>query len=145
MCLLSKADPQEGVALSKYLGSKLLALLDALFQARLSANIASSSNTNTRKSSPSWNLLLTKKAMHLIPRLKEDFDGLKEYSKDSNIVEDGIELIGKLSINSLGFAGHLLVKSNQELEALQKVSGGMTEVLRHTGAEPVADVTAPHQ
>lgn len=88
---------------------------------------------------------MTKRAMHLIPRLKENFEGLQDYSNDLKQIEDGIELIGKLSINSLGFAGHLLVKSSQELKALQKVHDGMTEVLRHTGAEPVAFVTAPHQ
>lgn len=125
-----------------YLGSKLMSLLDAQFQARRSQAASSDTNTNQR-ASPSWNLLITTRAMHLIPRQQEEFHGLLEKVKEEGVEhkEDGVDLVGSLSINSLGYAGHLLVKSEKELEYLQSHPGGVTEVLRQTGCPPVNDVT----
>jgi ATP adenylyltransferase len=88
---------------------------------------------------------MTSRAMHLIPRHQEEFDGLKRTAREPGKVVDGVEVIGRLSINSLGYAGHMLVKSIEELEALKEYPGGMTEILRHTGAKPVADITASAQ
>lgn len=140
--------------LSEYMGNKLLGLLDALFQARISASMAattsadasSSASTAGRKGPPSWNLLLTTRAMHLIPRRKEEFDGLKKDNASSGgeaATENKgeVEEVGSLSVNSLGYAGHMLVKSDRELEALQSYPGGVEAVLASTGVPPVADVT----
>ncbi|PWN88146.1 hypothetical protein FA10DRAFT_268365 [Acaromyces ingoldii] len=128
--------------LSDYLGNKLLGLLDALFQARISAAAAAAQAADApqpteRRGPPSWNLLLTTRAMHLVPRQKEEFDGLKEPKAG----HDDDEAVGSLSINSLGYAGHLLVKSDRELAALQAYPGGVEAVLASTGVPPVADVT----
>lgn len=150
--LISRAPTSNDEELNTYLGMKLMSLLDALFQARIAAAVndqgnasAASSSTPQTKQSPSWNLLMTTRAMHLIPRQREEFDGLQKNSGTSGISamvdEDGMELVGALSINSLGFAGHLLVKSDQELDALQRYPGGIVDVLRHTAIAPVADVT----
>ena len=132
--------------LSDYLGNKLLGLLDALFQARISAAAAAAAvqaadapPPTERRGPPSWNLLLTTRAMHLVPRQKEEFDGLKEQEAGDD--DDDVEAVGSLSINSLGYAGHLLVKSDRELAALQAYPGGVEAVLASTGVPPVADVT----
>jgi ATP adenylyltransferase len=142
VCLLGKAPVNDDADLSDYLGMKLLSLLDALFKARISAEMMDESQSKApkRHTSPSWNLLMTTRAMHLIPRQKEDFDGLKELIQ-ADEEESGVDSLGTLSINALGYAGHLLVKSRGELHALHEYSGGVTEVLRHTGIAPVEDVT----
>ncbi|MCO5599886.1 hypothetical protein L7F22_053993 [Adiantum nelumboides] len=132
--------------LQDYLGMKLLSLLDAQFQARLAAYDAQKdkgASTDDHRSAPSWNLLMTTRAMHLIPRKKEEFDGLRERvnQEGKEHKEDGVDLVGSLSVNSLGYAGHLLVKSLKELEYLQTHPGGVIDVLRQTGTPPVEDVT----
>jgi sulfate adenylyltransferase (ADP) / ATP adenylyltransferase len=132
--------------LQDYLGMKLLSLLDAQFQARLAAYDAQKdkgASTDDHRSAPSWNLLMTTRAMHLIPRKKEEFDGLRDRvnQEGKEHKEDGVDLVGSLSVNSLGYAGHLLVKSLKELEYLQTHPGGVIDVLRQTGTPPVEDVT----
>lgn len=132
--------------LQDYFGMKLLSLLDAQFQARLAAYDAQKdkgASSDNHRSSPSWNLLMTSRAMHLIPRRQEEFDGLRERVSEEGKEhkEDGVDLVGSLSINSLGYAGHLLVKSLKELEYLQTHPGGVIDILRKTGTPPVEDVT----
>lgn len=145
---LIRQPPSDDTAkLENYLGMKLLSLLDAQFQARLADYDAQKDNKNTfaeyHRPSPSWNLLMTNRAMHLIPRRQEEFDGLRERVKNEGKEhkEDGVDLVGPLSINSLGYAGHLLVKSLKELEYLQLHPGGVMDVLSQTGVPPVEDVT----
>jgi ATP adenylyltransferase len=55
--------------------------------------------------SPSFNVLLSLEHMHIIPRRQENHE--LKVTKD------------KMSINALGFAGMLLVKSDEELEAVK--------------------------
>lgn len=73
-------------------------LLDSMFTARAVAVEQGGTVSNGRGTS--WNLLLTKRAMHLIPRERE------EYPLD----EDGEphEEVGPLSLNALCFAGHFV-------------------------------------
>ncbi len=71
--------------------------------------------------SPSYNVILTLEHMHLIPRKLEDH----------MLSETG----DKLSVNALGFAGMLLVKSETELEAVKKE--GVGKILRAVGVESV--------
>jgi len=72
---------------------------------------------------PSYNVILTLEHLHLIPRRFENHV-LAETSD-------------KLSVNSLGFAGMLLVKSEQELKAVQNES--VTRILRSVALESVHD------
>ncbi|OBZ70999.1 5',5'''-P-1,P-4-tetraphosphate phosphorylase 2 [Grifola frondosa] len=72
--------------------------------------------------SPSYNVVLTLQHMHLIPR-RQETHVLQETGED-------------LSVNALGFAGLLLVKSERELEAVKKegvgkILRGMSEVVIH--------------
>lgn len=59
---------------------------------------------------PSYNLILTTEHLHVIPRSKEKhlLEGTGEYT----------------SVNALGFAGMLLVKSDEEGEAVKKEGVG---------------------
>lgn len=61
----------------------------------------------------SYNFLLTPEYMQIVPRTREKGE-----------LEEGM----KVSVNSLGFAGMLLVKTKEELEAVKKV--GVVEVLK---------------
>ncbi|KAL0578298.1 bifunctional AP-4-A phosphorylase/ADP sulfurylase [Marasmius crinis-equi] len=78
---------------------------------------------NYPKGKASYNVLLTLNHMHVIPRLQD------EYTLSSTG--------GTLNINSLGYAGMLLVKSEEELEAVKKE--GILKILRATGLENVHD------
>lgn len=73
---------------------------------------------------PSFNVVLTLEHMHLIPR-KKDNHTLSETGEP-------------LSVNALGFAGMLLVKSEQELEAVKLE--GVGKILRDVGLESVHDL-----
>lgn len=73
---------------------------------------------------PSFNVVLTLEHMHLIPR-KKDNHTLSETGEP-------------LSVNALGFAGMLLVKSEQELEAVK--SEGVGNILRDVGLESVHEL-----
>jgi ATP adenylyltransferase len=55
---------------------------------------------------PSYNVILTTEHMHVIPRKEEN----------ARLGDTG----DVLSVNSVGFAGYLLVKSEEELEAAKK-------------------------
>jgi len=74
--------------------------------------------------SPSYNVILTLEHMHLIPRRHEAYK-----------IEETQELI---SVNSLGFAGMLLAKSESELEAMKKE--GIGRILRGVGLESVHEL-----
>jgi len=73
---------------------------------------------------PSYNVILTLEHMYLIPR-KYETPVLRETGE-------------KLSVNSLGFAGMLLAKSDAELEAIKKE--GVGAILKSVGLESVHDV-----
>ena len=114
----------------RILGGLMLKLLDTMFQARSAAIVAEQEIRQTRGTS--WNLLLTKRAIHLIPRVMEDFP-----------LGQGIddEEVGDLSLNALCFAGHLVTKSNQEIEHIKKYPGGIRAILSQVGVKPVSDFT----
>jgi ATP adenylyltransferase len=73
---------------------------------------------------PSYNVILTLEHMHLIPRRWETY----------TLRESG----ATLSINSFGFAGMLMVKSESERQALEQEKIGT--VLRGVGVESVHDL-----
>jgi ATP adenylyltransferase len=73
--------------------------------------------------SPSYNVVLSLEHLHLIPRKEEHY-----------ILQKTGE---KLSVNSLGFAGMLLVKSEEELEAVK--NEGIGNILKSVGLQSVND------
>jgi len=70
---------------------------------------------------PSYNVILTRTHLYVIPR-KCEMHRLQETGD-------------KLSVNSLGFAGYLLVKSERELEAVRKE--GVVTILNDVGVANV--------
>ena len=78
--------------------------------------------------SPSYNVILTLEHMYIVPRAKEKFvaDGGPEEAKLT------------LSVNSLGFAGMLLVQSEDELERVRKVT--IRRILGEVGIKPLEGV-----
>ncbi|KAF8197845.1 ATP adenylyltransferase-domain-containing protein [Pholiota molesta] len=73
---------------------------------------------------PSYNVILTLEHLYIVPR-----------SKDEYILKETGE---KISVNALGFAGMMLVKNDEELEAVKKES--MSKILRDVGLESVHDI-----
>jgi len=71
--------------------------------------------------SPSYNVILTLEHLHLIPRKYETYT--------LRGTED------KISVNSMGFAGMLLVRSEGELEAVKRE--GVAHILRSVALESV--------
>jgi len=72
----------------------------------------------------SYNVIVTLEYMHIIPR-----------RKDGHVLEGTGE---KLCVNALGFAGMLMSKSEQEIEAVKRESIG--KILRSVGLEKVHDI-----
>lgn len=73
--------------------------------------------------SPSYNVIVTLEHMYVVPR-----------SQESHVLSITGEL---LSVNALGFAGMLLVKSENELEAVK--AEGVTKILKSVALESVHD------
>ena len=73
---------------------------------------------------PSYNVLLTTEHMYLFPRKLED-----------HLLRETGE---KVSVNALGFAGMMLVKSEKELEAVKKE--GVINILKGVGLPSVHDL-----
>ncbi|KAF8554196.1 hypothetical protein OG21DRAFT_1509208 [Imleria badia] len=74
--------------------------------------------------SPSYNVIFTLEHMHLIPRRHEAYK-----------IEETQQ---QISVNSLGFAGMLLAKSESELEAMKKE--GIGKILRGVGLKSVHEL-----
>jgi sulfate adenylyltransferase (ADP) / ATP adenylyltransferase len=70
---------------------------------------------------PSYNVLLTLQHLHLIPRVKEN-----------HTLTHTQEV---MSVNALGFAGYLLVKSDKEMKAVKEE--GVRNILRGVAMEKV--------
>ncbi|KAF5389385.1 hypothetical protein D9757_004244 [Collybiopsis confluens] len=73
---------------------------------------------------PSYNVILTLEHLHLIPRRTENH--LLQETKEN------------LAVNSLGYAGMLLVKSDREMEAVKKE--GVGKILRSVALESVHEI-----
>lgn len=73
---------------------------------------------------PSYNVIITLEHMHLIPRKEETY----------TLSETG----ESLSVNALGFAGMLLVKSEKELEAVKKEN--VEKILAGVGLKSVHEL-----
>lgn len=69
----------------------------------------------------SYNVILTRGHMYVVPRRREE-----------HVLRDTGDAV---SVNALGFAGLLLVKSERELEAVKKES--VVGILREVGLENV--------
>ncbi|GAA5899545.1 uncharacterized protein JCM6883_005256 [Sporobolomyces salmoneus] len=109
-----------------YLGDRFLLLLDLMIDhlrrlAEASPSLFSSSDP-IRLSNLSYNVIITTQYIHLVPRSAELFK-----------TEEGREI----SINSLGFAGMVLVKEQEALKEIRKV--GVVEVLKGVGYRPVVE------
>lgn len=104
-----------------YFASKFLALLDLMIDhlRRISISDGASSDP-IRLSTLSYNLILTQSYMHIVPRTAETFK-----SPTSS----------EISVNSLGFAGMLLVKDEESLKAVKEV--GVLNVLKEVAYRPV--------
>ncbi|KAK0524982.1 bifunctional AP-4-A phosphorylase/ADP sulfurylase [Tilletia horrida] len=123
-------------ALEGYMASRLLSLIDAQFQSRRVAaeeqEAQQGGNEAPRSNKPSFNLLLTRRAFHLIPRKQGDITIPLKVGADQTTTTD-------VSVNSLGYAGLLLARSEEEVEAIRTVEGGVIGILTKAGREPVPD------
>jgi ATP adenylyltransferase len=99
--------------LTDYLGQMFFGLLDAMFQQL---------RENARPMSTSYNFLMTQDFMMLIPR-----------SKESATVEHEDKTF-EMSINSLGFAGLLLCKTEEQLKALE-AQENLLDLLAQVGVQ----------
>lgn len=84
-------------SLTDYLGQMFFGILDAMFQQL---------RENATPPTTSYNFLMTEEFMMLIPRIKEN----ATIKHNGNSVD--------LSINSLGYAGYVLAKTQEEVDAI---------------------------
>ncbi|GAA5844616.1 hypothetical protein JCM3766R1_002683 [Sporobolomyces carnicolor] len=117
--------PSDPAQVAAYLGDRFLLLLDLMIDhLRRLAEVdpAQLKNGPVRLSNLSYNVVMTTSYMHLVPRSQERFKA-----------PSGLEI----SINSLGFAGMVLVKEQDALEEVKKV--GVVGVLKEVGYRPVIE------
>lgn len=107
--------------LSMYFASIFLALLDLMIDHLRRISLSTPDAPVIRLSSLSYNVILTESYLHIVPRTAECYE-----------TDDGT----KVSINSLGFAGMLLVKDQKSLEKIKEV--GVLKVLSEVAYRPVA-------
>ena len=114
------------------LASAFMSLLDDMYHKfRLRAQQEESGHPGgppKPSESPSYNVILTLEHMYIVPRTKERFV--------ANGGPEEAEL--NLSVNSLGFAGMLLVKGEDELERVRKVT--IKRILEEVGMTPLVGV-----
>ncbi|GJN91661.1 hypothetical protein Rhopal_004684-T1 [Rhodotorula paludigena] len=128
----SSSSPADQIA---YLGQRFLELLDLLIDHRRrlaeedpsALGADSSAAGRVRLSDLSYNVVMTASYMHLVPRRFE------KYTTRSGRA---------ISVNSLGFAGMVLVKEQEALDEIREA--GVLEVLKSVGYRPV-DMTDAHQ
>jgi len=127
-------------ALERYLASRFTQLLDALFrEIHLAVDQGILSPEEVPQSRPSFNLLLTKNAMHLIPRRADAYDMRNAQWSPFTPGNDTPEGTGSVSVNALGYAGLMLTRHLCELDALKDgTNERIVEVLRHTGLPVVS-------
>ncbi|GAA5923118.1 uncharacterized protein JCM15063_003539 [Sporobolomyces koalae] len=118
-------DPPSATSeVAAYLGNRFLQLLDLMIDhlRRLAENSPDLFSGPIRLSNLSYNVIITTSYLHLVPRLHE------KYTTPQG---------RHISINSLGFAGMILVKEQEALEDVQKV--GVLAVLKQVGYRPVTE------
>jgi ATP adenylyltransferase len=99
--------------LTDYLGQMFFGLLDAMFQQL---------RENARPMSTSYNFLMTQDFIMLIPRSKES----------ATVQHEGKSF--ELSVNSLGFAGLLLCRTEEESKALE-AQENLLDLLTQVGVQ----------
>ncbi|EFI28156.1 hypothetical protein CC1G_14183 [Coprinopsis cinerea okayama7 len=110
--------------LSSYSAEEIEGILSSAFMQLLDLTISTiRHDPDYPTGRPSYNAILTLDHLHLIPRKQEN-----------HTLSNG----EKLSVNSLGFAGMLLVKSDAELEVVKQETVG--KILRGVGLESVHDI-----
>ncbi|WFC98410.1 ATP adenylyltransferase [Malassezia yamatoensis] len=123
--------PSDDEELLMYLGNRFTQLLDCMVSA--TRDVALINGLQMQNGPPHFNILLTKRAMHVIPRRQEGFD-LNETSWTPFSNAQAPENTGMLSINALGYAGLFLTRHEAELEAMKSPANSrIAEVLARTG------------
>ncbi|BGP12790.1 hypothetical protein JCM10213_007304 [Rhodosporidiobolus nylandii] len=116
--------PTSGLAgdIAAHLGERFISCLDLMIDhLRRLAEEENLSSSSIRLSDLSYNVVLTQSYLHLVPRSAE------KYTTKSG---------RSISVNSLGFAGMLLVKEQEALDEIKEV--GVLEVLSSVGYRPIA-------
>ncbi|BGP21654.1 ATP adenylyltransferase [Rhodotorula toruloides] len=114
--------PSNSSAAPAYLGHRFLELLDLMVdhRRRLAEDEPLLANGPVRLSELSYNVVMTASYIHLVPRRREKFTTLTGRA---------------ISINSLGFAGMILVKEQEALDEVKEV--GVLKVLEDVALKPV--------
>ncbi|PVF97901.1 hypothetical protein CPB86DRAFT_686302, partial [Serendipita vermifera] len=144
----SDAEKEILESLSEELSMSFMAVLDEMYNIiRVKAEHdrergITSTTSSTTSSGPSYNVVMTLEHIYLFPRTAEKFimgqppseQAAKETTETTT--EDSSTYLS-LPINSLGFAGALLVKSEEELRRVKEV--GVGKMLLAVGMEPLKD------
>ncbi|KAK4055249.1 bifunctional AP-4-A phosphorylase/ADP sulfurylase [Microbotryomycetes sp. JL201] len=112
--------PQDQQSWPAYFARTFLPLLDLMIE-HLRRLAHGDGQTAIKLSSLSYNVIMTLSYMQIVPRMAEDYE---------------LPNRERVSVNSLGFAGMLLVKSSSALQAVQEI--GVLRVLQGVAYRPVA-------
>lgn len=103
-----------------YFASLFLSLLDLMIDHLRRLSVAEDGPA-VRLSNMSYNVIMTENYLQVVPRTAESY-----------IASNG----NKISVNSLGFAGMVLVKRQEDLDILKRI--GVLNILKDLGYRPVA-------
>jgi hypothetical protein len=145
---LSEADQETLDRLGAELSMSFMSILDEMYNLfRVKAEHDRERGTSTTasfttSSSPSYNVVMTLEHIYLFPRTAETFimeqapyeEASKQHTEGT---PENPSTYLNLPINSLGFAGALLVKSEEELQKVKAV--GVGKMLLAVGMEPLKE------
>lgn len=119
------------------LAGAYITLLDLVISLLRHTDHESSSDAQTRGAAatrPSYNMIMTTEHIHMIPRLKESYSLSTSGPASESHQEIFLNKDDVISVNSLGFAGMLMVKSEEQLAHVKKES--VARILTGVGCKP---------
>ncbi|WFD36070.1 ATP adenylyltransferase [Malassezia cuniculi] len=129
--------PQSDDKIGAYMAERLMQGLDAMFRERML--LVQSDRDLVPAGRPSFNILVTRRALHVIPRRTDTFS-LREAGWGAFAGGDVPETAGTLSVNAMGYAGFMLARHESEADALlDDKNERVAHVLGHTGFPPVSN------
>jgi ATP adenylyltransferase len=125
---LASNSPTDLAQLETVLSGAFITLLDLVF-----STLRHLEQDGSKPARPSYNAILTLDHLHLVPRFRESYSLSSSAPAPASHLEIASNKDDVVSVNSLGFAGMFLVKSQEQLEKVQKE--GLARILTSVGCE----------
>lgn len=137
-------EPQPDDRVEAYIGARFMQALDSMFQERM--HLLARDSGAVPAGRPSFNVLVTRRALHIVPRRTDAFSVRDARWAPFDGSADVPENTGMLSVNAMGYAGFMLTRHDAEVDALLDADNArVPHVLAHTGLPPVSGAAPAEQ